>query len=109
MSRNDVNIKNFQFGQVKGTPCFDSSNLTSTFEKIVDSIPFGFAIHFALPFIYLDYDEKKELAELANAVRKHSGLRMRAIRVDNIHFMLLQKVPYPPQIGRQLEVGPDTA
>jgi hypothetical protein len=59
--------------------------LTSTFEKIVDSIPFGLAIHFSFPS-YLYYVEKEELAELANAVPKLSSLRVRAI--DNIHLTL---------------------
>ena len=92
----------------------DSSNLTSTFEKIADSIPVPFA-DLASPITlicpsYLNEDEKKTLVELVNAVPKLSSLSVRA--VDNILLTLIQalnKVPYPPQIELALEVGPDTA
>ena len=92
----------------------DSSNLTSTFEKIADSIPVPFA-DLASPITlicpsYLNEDEKKTLVELVNTVPKLSSLSVRA--VDNILLTLIQalnKVPYPPQIELALEVGPDTA
>jgi hypothetical protein len=92
----------------------DSSNLTSTFEKIADSIPEPYA-DLASPIAllcpsYLNEDEKKELVGLVNAVPKLSSLWVRV--VDNIQMTLVQvlnKVPHPPQIELALEVGPDTA
>ena len=91
----------------------DSSNLTSTFQKIVDSIPEPFAdlsspITLLCPS-YLNDDEKEDLVELVNAVPKLESFGVRV--VDNIHMTLVQanKVPYPPQIELALEIGPDTA
>ena len=92
----------------------DSSNLTSTFEKIADSIPESFA-DIASPITllcpsHLTEEAKEELVKLVNAVPKFSSMWARAI--DNIHVTLAQaliKVPYPPQIELALEVGPDAA
>ena len=93
----------------------DPSNLTSTFEKIADSIPVPFSnlvspITLVCPS-YLNEDEKKGLGELVNAVPKlPQSLSLRPI--DSImmaSIRVLNKVAHPPQIELALEIGPDIA
>ena len=93
----------------------DSSNLTSTFEKIADSIPVPFSdlvspITLVCPS-YFNEDEKKRLGELVNDIPKLPQSHF--LRpIDSIVMTLirvLNKVPYPPQIELALEVGPEIA
>jgi len=93
----------------------DSSNLTSTFEKIADSIPEPFSnlvspITLVCPS-YLNENEIKGLGELVIAVPKLP--QMLSLRpIDSILMALirvLNKVPYPPQIELALEIGPEIA
>ena len=93
----------------------DSSNLTSTFEKIADSIPVPLSdlvspITLVCPS-YFNEDEKKKLGELVNDIPKLPQSHF--LRpIDSIVMTLiriLNKVPYPPQIELALEVGPEIA